>query len=65
MSTVSPLLDDLTLWSRLIAERDIGDYQSVIGATSCLKGNYFLDEEYDQEESLPSEDCTVEKDNKE
>ena len=23
MSTVSPLLDDLTLWSRLVAERDI------------------------------------------
>ena len=38
MSTVSPLLDDLTLWIRLVTERDISVFQSVIGATSILKG---------------------------
>ena len=39
MSTVITLLDDLTLWSRLVAERDISVFKSVIGATSILKGN--------------------------
>ena len=37
MRTVSPLLDALTLWSRLMAERDISVFQSVIGATRILK----------------------------
>ena len=46
MSTVILLLDEITLWSILIVERDIGDYQSVIGATNFLKGNYLLEEKY-------------------
>ena len=64
MSKFIPLLDDLSLLSRLLTERDIGDYQSVIGATICLKRNYLLDEEDYQEESLPSEEWTVDKENK-
>ena len=50
MSTVSPLLDDLTMWSRMVAERDISVFQSVIGAIRILKGNYLLEEEDDQED---------------
>ena len=60
MSTVSPLLDDLTLWSRLVAERDISVFQSVIGATSILKVNYLLEEDDDQEDTTPLEEWTKE-----
>ena len=65
MSTVSPLLDDLTLWIRLVTERDISVSQSVIGATSILKRNYLLEEDDDQDESPAPDEWTEEIDNKE
>ena len=65
MSTVSPLLDDLTLWIRLVTERDISVFQSVIGATSILKRNYLLEEDDDQDDSPAPEEWTKEIENKE
>ena len=45
LAEVSPLLDDIALYERLVTRSDLGQYQASIGSTDVFRGSHLVDDD--------------------